>query len=212
VIRALGILLICAAAPVTAQDWSGQWTGVSLGYGSGTYQQGVSALNELGAEVDVKGAMFGLSYAWNRQSGPTVYGFDAALISGIDGITAQGTLGPQWNCASGDCNVSIDTLLTLRGRFGWLASPEMLVYAAGGMAAGRVTGGILDSTQQGESTAIGYTLGVGIEQMIADGVTMFGEANYVDLGTLTFGTNDLTEDYDGIGDFSTVKLGLNFKF
>lgn len=196
-----------------AQDWNGGWTGVTLGVGAGTYQQGVSSLDEVGVDVDVEGLMVGLQYGRNIQRGNTVFGFDVGLTSGIDGITAQGNSGPDWFCGSGDCNVSIDALFTLRGRYGFLINPETLAYGAAGVAVGQVVGGILNSAQQGTTnTATGYTIGLGVERMIAENITMFGEANYVDLGTLDFGTDGGTETFDGEGDFATIKMGLNFRF
>lgn len=206
---AIGLM---AAMPSAAQDWTGGWTGVSLGVGAGTYQQGVSEFGEVGVDVDVEGLMIGVQYGRNYQRGNTVFGFDLALTSGIDGITAQGTQGPFWSCNSGDCNVSIDALFTLRGRFGVLINPQTLAYGAGGFAVGQVVGGILNSPQQGTTnTATGYTLGLGVERMIAENITMFGEANYVDLGTLDFGTGS-GATFDGEGDFATIKMGLNFRF
>lgn len=207
------LLALCATTPGFAQDWSGSWGGISLGYGKGTYQQGVSALGEVGVDVDVQGAMLGVSYARNVQAANSVYGFDLGITTGIDGLTAQGTVGPDWRCGTGDCNVSIDALLTVRGRYGMLVAPQMLVYGAAGLAVGRVVGGIENSEQQGSrNTATGYTVGLGVEHMVSDRMTVFGEANFVDLGTLEFGTDGGSEAFDGTGDFSTIRAGVNFRF
>jgi outer membrane immunogenic protein len=211
---ALAGLMSASSLPALAQDWAGSWGGVSLGYGKGTYQQGVSALSQVGPDVDVNDVILGLRYSRNMQSNANVYGFDAEFSNGVDGITAQGTTSPFWSCITGACNVDIKTLLTVRGRYGWLTSPEMLVYGAGGLAIGRVEGGIFNSAQQGDShTQVGYTVGVGAERMIGASTTIFGEVNYVDLGDLEFGQGVAATDvYDGVGDFATVKLGVNFKF
>lgn len=196
-----------------AQDWSGNWGGVALGYGSGTYDQGDSAAGEIGPSVDVDGVIAGLQFVRNFQQGNTVYGFDVGVSTGPSGVTAQGTLGADWSCFTGECNVDINSLITLRGRYGVLINPETLAYGAGGLAVGNVEGGIYDSEQQGSSTAVGYTIGAGLERMFGENRTFFGEVNYVDLGTLDFGTAGTpAETYDGVGDFMTVKIGANFRF
>src|SRR5690606_13593376 len=116
-----------------------------------------------------------------------VFGFDVSLSSGIKGKTAIGAVGPDWSCVTGDCNVSVESLLMTRGRYGALINPSTLVYGAAGVAAGRVSGGIYNSVQQGKSTATGYTLGLGVEHKLNRKVSLYGELNYVDLGTLKFG-------------------------
>lgn len=207
------------ASPLSAQDWSGQWGGFALGHGSGSYQQGdfekhqPGVENQLGVEVDVDSILLGLHYERNFQRGNQVLGFDVGLSNGVKGITPMGTAAPYWSCEDGDCNVEIEALLTLRGRYGWLMTPETMIYGAGGLAAGKVEGGIYDSFQQGSSTAIGYTIGAGLAHMIQPDLMLYAEVNHVDLGTLEFGWGDGPDDtLDGKGDFSTVLIGVNFRF
>lgn len=205
-------MIVCGAA-AQAQDWDGAYFGASLGYGKGSYDQGISAKNRVGPTVDVKGAMFGLRAGYNVHNGTTVYGFDADLSTGPDGTRPIGTVAPDWDCLTGECNVSIDALLTVRGRYGVLTDPATLVYGAAGLAVGKIDGGIFNSPQQGSSTAVGYTLGLGVEHKTSARASIFGEINYVDLGTLDFGRGSVVADrYDGKGDFMTIKIGMNFRF
>lgn len=208
------ILAICTgmSAPLHAQSWDGYFYGATVSFGTGTYQQGVSALDEVGPEVEAEGGMFGLRGGMNIQSGKTVYGFDAELSTGIGGLVEQGNGGPDWFCGSGDCTVNIDALLTLRGRYGMTFSPETLGYAAAGLAVGAVQGGIENSNQEGSSTAVGYTVAIGVEQMVSPSISVFGELGYYDLGDLEFGDDGGGEAYDGVGDFSAVKIGVNVQF
>ncbi|PIE14719.1 MAG: hypothetical protein CSA68_09640 [Rhodobacterales bacterium] len=203
-------------ASVAMFDWSGWYGGVNLGYGSGSYDQGVSAVNEDGPTVDVDGAMLGLQFGRNFQNGNKVYGFDLGVSSGIDGIVPQGApLSTMWSCNTGDCNIDIKALVTLRGRYGVTsASGATLFYGAAGLAGARYEGGINNSVQQGDTeTNFGYTVGIGIEHMTRPNMSIFAEANYVDLGDLDFGRGGAPgEVYDGQGDFATVKLGINFHF
>jgi outer membrane immunogenic protein len=202
------------AAPAPVTDWSGSYWGVTLGYGTGSYDQGVSSLSQGGPTVDVDGVMVGLRYGRNYQNGNQVFGFDMDLSTGIDGTAPVGTSGTDWMCGSGECNVDIKALLTARGRFGMtVGGGDTLVYGAAGLAAAKYEGGIFNSVQQGGSeTAFGFTVGAGVEHMIRPNMSVFGEANYVDLGTLKFGTNGGTERYDGVGDFVTARFGVNIKF
>ncbi|WP_133488529.1 outer membrane protein [Aliiroseovarius marinus] len=203
-----------SAPAAAATDWSGSYGGLSLGYGSGMYDQGVSALDQDGPNIDVDGAMVGLHYGRNYQNGNTVYGFDIGVSTGIDGIAPVGTWGDMWGCGSGECNIDIEGLVTLRGRYGAITgNGDTLFYGTAGLAAARYVGGIYNSAQQGVTeTNFGYTAGVGVEHMVSSNMSVFGEANYIDLGTLDFGTNGGSERYDGEGAFVTARFGVNFHF
>ena len=211
-----GSMTEAAAEPApaaVAADWSGSYGGLSLGYGSGMYDQGVSALNEDGPNIDVDGVMVGLHYGRNYQNGNTVYGFDIGVSTGVDGIAPVRTWGDVWGCGTGECNIDIEGLVTLRGRYGELTNDgNTLFYGTAGLAAARYEGGIYNSAQQGGTeTNIGFTAGIGVEHMLQSNISIFGEANYVDLGTLDFGTGH-GETYDGVGAFFTARVGVNYHF
>ncbi|QYX55844.1 outer membrane beta-barrel protein [Roseovarius sp. SCSIO 43702] len=200
-------------APDPGLDWSGHYVGGFAGYGGGDYTQGVSQAGEVGVEVTVDGTFAGLRYGRNWQRSNLVFGFDVSISSGIDGITPQGTSGPFWVCGTGDCNISIHALAMGRGRLGRLVTPRTLVYGAAGLAVGDIGGGIYNSVQQGSSTAVGYTLGLGMEYRINEKISLYGEANYVDLGEIDFGEGSTpAETFDAKGDFSTVLVGVNYHF
>ncbi|WP_332872495.1 outer membrane protein [Pontibaca salina] len=195
--------------PATAADWSGPFAGVFVGYGDGSYRQ--QGLGSLGQVVDVDDALAGMRIGHNWQNGGQVFGFDVSLSSGIDGSTPRGTPG-NWPCQEGDCNVSIDSLFTLRGRYGGLVAPSTLIYGTAGFASAQIEGGVRNSAQQGSSQAHGYTVGLGIEHKFSDRFSVYGEANYIDLGTLEFGIADAKNRFEGKGDFSTILVGLNYHF
>ncbi len=200
------------ASPLSAQDWSGQWGGFALGYGAGSYEQGDFEADETGEDVDVDGFLVGLHYERNFQRGNHVLGFDVGLSKGVRGTSPQEPGPVWWACELGECFVNVEALLTLRGRYGWLMTPETMIYGAGGLAAGKVEGGIYNFTQN-SSTAVGYTIGAGLAHMIQPNLMLYAEVNHVDLGTLELGPLGTPDDtLDGRGDFSTVLIGVNFRF
>ena len=102
--------------------------------------------------------------------------------------------------------------MTVRGRYGKvLGDGNKIAYGALGLAAGDIEGGIFNSPQQGSSTALGYTAGIGLEHKFTDRISIFGEVNYVDLGDIEFGTANIGR-FLGRGDFTKVELGFNFHF
>ncbi|PVH29726.1 outer membrane protein [Pararhodobacter oceanensis] len=195
-----------------AYDWSGTYFGAAIGYSRGTYRLGVSALNQLGPNVEISGATGAAFLGRNWQSGSTVFGVEFDASTGANGITPQGTAGPFWSCNTGNCNVNIDSLFTLRGRVG-VAQNNWLIYGTGGIAHANVSGGILNSAQQGSGSATGYVVGLGAEYGLSARSSVRLEYLHYDLGALPFGTGSLpTDRFDGVGDFGTLRLGYSMRF
>ena len=219
---ASAIAFMLSTVSAAAQDWSGAYYGGILGYGTGSYDQGVPAFDEDGPTVDVGGLLYGVHAGINFQSGNLVYGVDAGFSTGPDGSTpsALGEVdGPTWQCVSGDCYVAINYVGTLRGRVGLVTDIRTVIYGAAGLAVADVDGGIGNSIQEGSSTASGVTYAIGAERITSPYSTVFAEVGYYDLGTLAFGTNEGTdpppatvENYSADGSFIAITAGVNFKF
>ena len=114
---------------------------------------------------------------------------------------------------------SIDWLGTLRGRAGWMATPDVLGYVTGGLAYGGVeaatraqqiwSGPALgplsalatSSVAYGRTaeTAMGWTVGAGAEWMFAPGLSLKGEWLYYDLGSRRFPSGVLSTTLAGVG-------------
>ena len=105
---ASAVLFCLTASMVQAQDFSGTYAGLHLGYADGTYEQ--ASQTGTGVDVDVDGVVGGLTLGRNWQNGATVYGIEADISNGPDGITPQGESGDFWFCGSGDCNASVEAL------------------------------------------------------------------------------------------------------
>ena len=212
-------LLALSSTAALAQDWSGAYYGGALGFGTGSYDQGIEALNETGETVDISGLVYGVHAGVNFQNGPFVFGADAALSNGPTGAADTISSSTDYTCRTGDCYVDINAIGTLRGRLGITTDIRTLVYAAGGLAVANVDGGIRNSAQDGSSIVSGVTYAVGAERITSPFSTVFAEIGYYDLGTLTFGTNSdadpapaVIDDFTATGDFVTIRAGISFKF
>lgn len=196
-------------APISVYDWSGFYVGAHAGYALGDYT--LFSGDEDGPPVDVDGLVGGATIGYNWQLENFVFGLEADISNGPDGITPQGTLTPGWSCRSGDCNAEIEYFGTVRGRIG-VAVDRWLIYGTAGYAYGEVEGGIEDSEQQGGGSADGWAAGLGTEYGWTQNWTTKIEYLHVDLGDIPFGTGDPSVPFEGDGDFDVVRLGINYKF
>jgi outer membrane immunogenic protein len=122
-------------------------------------------------------------------------------------------------------NQKIDWFGTVRGRIGFLVTPQVLLYGTGGLA----FGGINTTEQIGDfpfsffntDTRIGWTAGAGIEGMIAPHWTAKLEYLYIDLGTTSgsfmpvlpaFGGGYLTSSYSSHVTDNVLRVGVNYQF
>lgn len=115
---------------------------------------------------------------------------------------------------------------SLRGRVGYLVSPETLLYLSGGLAwqkievsASCIVGGWCSSgnlSQSNRQTRSGWALGAGVERVVSNNWVMRAEYRYADYGSMRntfFGAS-------GVDDFSsdvksrthTASLGMVFRF
>jgi outer membrane immunogenic protein len=172
--------------------WRGAYAGVHAGFGwSG----------------DADGAVGGAQAGYNWQSQQYVYGIEADISLSDIGVSGSATAcDPMFGCATAHASASIDWLATVRGRFGVLVQPSLLVYATAGLAIVHAEGhasvtvpgaGSLRASVSDSDT--GFVYGVGIESKLSD--TMSVRVEYLGFG-----------DIDAVGDFGIVRAGLNFKF
>jgi outer membrane immunogenic protein len=106
----------------------------------------------------------------------------------------------------------LDWFGTVRGRIGWLPSQSLLLFATGGLAYGQITsqasftaiganpGGFIGtSTATSSITRAGWTIGGGLEWMIAPKWSIKGEYLYYDLGNVGGLNQTLTTITTGLG-------------
>ena len=132
--------------------WQGLYGGVHLGWGwSG----------------DADGVVGGGQVGYNWQSRQFVYGIEGDISAADIGISETFVVPGAVLTAS----ASIDWITTLRGRFGILLKPNLLLYGTAGLAIvhaeanGSVNGFVLEQTT---ATGTGLVHGIGIESMLTD--------------------------------------------
>jgi outer membrane immunogenic protein len=171
--------------------WRGVYGGVHAGFGwSG----------------DADGAVGGAQAGYNWQSQQYVYGIEADISLADIGVSGSATAcQPGFGCATARAEASIDWLATIRGRFGVLVQPNLLLYGTAGLAI--VHGeGHASVSMPGQGTIrasvsdsdTGFVYGVGVENKISD--TMSVRVEYLGFG-----------DTDQFGDFGILRAGVNFK-
>lgn len=166
-------------------NWTGFYVGGNAGWGWG------SALG-----TDPSGYLIGLQAGYNFQyASGLLAGFETDIaITGLD-------------AGNGTATVDLDYLGTVRGRLGYTMD-RFLVYGTAGLAYGR--GEVAVGGLSNKQTHLGWTLGAGIEAMVAPNITARLEYLYADLGK---------ESYATVGgpmrvgiDTSIVRAAMNYKF
>ena len=173
--------------PYYPSIWQGFYGGVNLGYGWSGDAQGVVGGGQVG---------------FNWQSQQFVYGIEADLSLSDIGVSDT-LVGPGVVIkATG----SIDWLATIRGRYGVLVQPNLLLYATAGLGiVNAETHGSINMIGVGQISAresetdTGFVYGIGVENKLSERMSV--RLEYLGFGHV--GT---------VGDFGIVRAGLNFKF
>ncbi|MBZ9681280.1 MULTISPECIES: outer membrane protein [unclassified Mesorhizobium] len=196
-----------------AHDWSGVYVGGHLGYGFGSTDATYNVPNTPAIrgtqDYDIDGFLGGVQIGYDYQVNSAVLGIEAD-ISGAD-IKGHSD---EVNVGGGDVyDTKVDWFGSISARAGY-AFGSTLVYGTGGLAIGGVENRYLDGPADSYSeknTKIGWTIGAGLEQAITDHWSANAEYRYVDLRdqTINYAPNSNTT-FDNT--FSTVRIGMNYKF
>jgi outer membrane immunogenic protein len=211
-------------APIAAvMSWTGFYIGAQGGYGWGdsdeTYFLGPNTATFRGTQsYDTRGGFAGGVIGYNWQSGAFVLGVEGdyhwADINGRSGVI---NIGPP---NLGDTYFTqLRSFGDIKGRLGYAAGPA-LFFVSGGAAVGDIqhrydaalNGGAANSFVQ-NATRWGYTVGAGMEYMIAPNWSAKLEYNYIDLGKTTIQYGPVVANRSEWNDtFHTVKAGINYHF
>src|SRR5580704_8029753 len=228
--------------PPPAWGWTGFYIGATVGWAgaadtivnTGSYAGagGFSTLLTVGAipaalTMTNTGFIGGGQIGYNWQVWPSwVLGIEADF-QGVDakGSNAHTFLGsPAFASITTAYNRELDSLGTLRGRFGYLWFPSLLFYGTGGLAYGdnKIGAAAACPTCQAagstSNTSAGWSLGGGAEWRFAPAWSVKAEYLYVD-----FGLHSNTISYPYLGNATTltstirerdniVRFGVNYMF
>jgi outer membrane immunogenic protein len=192
--------------------WCGWYIGVNAGWTNSTHNSitntatdtdggGLGAILALGGipvsiSDSYSGFLGGGQVGYNWQTGIAVIGLEADIdgVSGAHGGNSSFT--PIFNVGTSYTR-ALDWLSTVRGRVGVTVTPQVLVYATGGVAFGETKIGSSAScptagppcssepstTNVTTNTSVGWTLGGGLEWMFVPNWSIKAEYLYADLGS-----------------------------
>lgn len=159
------------ALPPAIYGWAGPYVGGIVGYGWGEFDVIGSGT------IDDNGFVGGVFAGYNFQFDPSwVWGLEGDLMgSGMSGSAGAATAETRWTS-------------TVRGRLGYLFGGNMMAYATGGFA---MMGGETGTSPKYTASHLGWTLGAGLEAMLAANITGRVEYRYSDYGVRSYGGADV---------------------
>lgn len=213
------------APPPAAVTWTGFYVGVNGGFAGDQfrYPYSIPVVPESGsASLTSSGFLGGVQAGYNYQFATSWVGgieadFDAADIKGQ--IAVNGAGAGSFSASGGS---RTDYIGTVRARLGYLITDRLLAFGTGGFAYGDTKtsgnfsfGSPPTAFSWSKTNALGgWTIGGGVEYMIAPNWTFKTEYLYADLGTGTLasgffgpGSSVKVHTTDNI-----VRAGLSYKF
>jgi outer membrane immunogenic protein len=193
-----------------AGDWSGVYIGGHVGYGWAhvdvTDEVNMGDIEPYTATGWLIGAQIGANVQMD------------ALVFGVVGDIA-------WANITGESDeVGVDTIITdinwlgtVRGKLGF-AADMFMIYGTAGVAFAGVDTSLSESWMApppvftDSATRFGWVAGIGAEVMVAENVSIFGEALYHDFGTADHVFEVGDEEATTSLNVTTVKVGVNFHF
>jgi outer membrane immunogenic protein len=188
-----------APAYVAQYNWTGFYIGINGGGGWGD-----SEWNVFGVSHSPSGGMIGgtIGYNWQGPGSPWVFGLEGDL----DWTNIRDTSA----CGGLICETRNNWFGTVRGRVGY-AFDRFLPYVTGGLAVGDIEAnrtGLAGSSD----TNLGWTVGVGLEGVIAGNWTAKVEYLYADLGDTTCNTVACGVGTNVDLQVNVLRAGLNYRF
>jgi outer membrane immunogenic protein len=201
-------------------SWTGFYLGLNGGFGGDRNQYPFTVGGVAGTStLNSSGFFGGGQVGYNWQFAPT---WVAGVEADIDDADIQGLAQTTVPGASASIGTRLNWFGTVRGRVGYLVTPNAMFYGTGGWAYGSVTssasataaglgtGASVSSTQTG-----GWTAGAGLEYAFNPSISFKTEYLFVNLGSTTLANGFAAGVPVTLSEKTTVhtvKAGLNFKF
>lgn len=179
-------------------DWSGFYFGGNLGWGWGQFTTNSALTGRFNS--DASGVNGGVHAGYNHAITPNI-------IAGLEADFQLSDLEKRRSVAGVGVKTSSDWNSTIRGRLGY-AFDRFMIYGTGGLSIADLE--VAAAGSKGNETAIGWTLGAGIEGAVTDNVTARLEYLYQDFGreSFTLGGTRYRTDLDA----SIARFGVSYKF
>jgi outer membrane immunogenic protein len=208
-----------APPPPPAPTWTGFYLGLNGGFGGDRNKYPFTVGPVSGSSTLNSSGFFGGAQAgYNWQFAPA---WVAGVEADIDDADIQGMASTNVAGASSSIGTRLDWFGTVRGRIGYLVTPNALLYGTGGWAYGHATSsatatasGLAVGSSIGKDMTGGWTAGAGLEYGITHWLSFKTEYLFVDLGStnlasgvvagVPFSLNEKTTVH-------TVKAGINVK-
>ncbi|MTH98140.1 outer membrane protein [Roseibium sp. RKSG952] len=184
--------------PARGFDWTGFYVGGNLGWGWGNFDNYASGSGDF--DRFANGVQGGGHAGYNLQITPNI-------VTGLEGDFQFTDMNSTKNLNGVSVKSSSDWNSSLRGRVGY-AFDRFMVYGAGGLAIADLK--VKADGDEGSTTALGWTLGAGVEGAVTQNITARMEYGYQDLGSESFTLNG--NRYSSDLDSNLVRFGLSYKF
>src|SRR5579871_1018732 len=210
-----------AAPPAGVFNWSGFYLGASAGYGWNDTDKNPFITTNLGGlasypTLNAAGPFLGAQGGFNWQMGQFLLGIEIDFQgAGINGDNPGTLVGPNFFVT----DKAVHWFGTARGRVGYAMGP-LLIYGTGGFAYGEVNNrvfvnGVADARAVEMET--GYAAGGGVEWALDQVWSAKVEYEYINLGRSHLSAavvppNGVIVFATPVNNFSTVRIGLNYKF
>ena len=188
-----------AMAP-PASSWDGPYIGASVGYGWGTASDATTTGTGAATTdtANLAGWLVGGQIGYNFHLSDNIV---AGVEGNLDWLNETGaySLFPTYK-------QTINWEGSVRGRLG-VDMGNFLPYIEAGVAFANSTLNTTTGTTNVSKIHAGWTVGAGVEFMLADHLSANAEYRYSDYGTQTYNATNSVHLTD-----STVRLGLNYHF
>ncbi|MBN8607923.1 MAG: porin family protein [Caulobacterales bacterium] len=172
-------------------DWSGPFVGASLQY---VESEGESEYSGRDLGQDWNHLSGGVEAGFNIQRGPMVFGVDGQVAyAGQRSRSTSFYVADMGYDGTDSVESELEWFGTARARLGYAASPNLMVYGAGGIAFGQVNTTaindvgydsdfiVYEAEGREERTELGWTVGVGGQWAVNDRWSVTAEASHINL-------------------------------
>lgn len=183
---------------ISGFDWTGPYAGAQLGWGWGSFTTRSTPTGKF--DNDANGVLGGFYGGYNFMVTPNI-------LAGLEGTFDFTNLNDRTSAGGINYKTGSDWNSTVRGRLGY-AFDTFLIYGTGGLAIADLD--VNASGNKDSTTAIGWTLGAGVETALSEHVTMRLDYAYENFGKESFNLGGTTYKTDL--DNNVVRAGVAYKF